>query len=66
MDPEEQKLKFKHDLTSMLLRWQLESDIDLTDMVGSVVEVINEVLGDGVIEFDADPEFLDKLPEEEE
>ena len=64
MDQEEQKLKFKHDLTSMLLRWQLESDIDLTDMVGAVVEVINEVLGDGVIEFDADPDFFENTEEE--
>ena len=59
---------FKHEILNVFTRWSEESDLSVTAMTQGAVDIINRMHGDDedTIEFEPDPEFLDKLNEEEE
>ena len=65
-DPNQQILKFQHELTNLYLRWTCESDLGPLDMAEASAEVINKMCSDTVIEFEPDQDFIDKIIEDEE
>lgn len=56
-------LKFKTEVLSVFRRWMEESDLEDMQMVEAVVEVINEFCQEDAVQFEPDPDFLDKLEE---
>ena len=66
---------FSEELLGVFVRWSEESDLGELEMAEAAAAVINSYCGDSFleledesdeIEFEADPEFLDKLENEEE
>jgi hypothetical protein len=57
--------KFKVELRSVFLRWWDESDLDEMDMRDAALEVIKEFC-ETSIGFEADPEFLKDINDDED
>lgn len=56
-------LKFKSELLSVFRRWLEESDLGDMELVEATVEVMNAFCEEDAVQFEADPDFLDKLEE---
>lgn len=59
-------LKFSEELLGVFIRWGEESDLDSMEMAEAATVVVNSFCDAEAMEFEPDPEFLDKLKEEEE
>ena len=58
------EVKFSTELLNLFNRWDEESDLTPLEMAEIAVIVINNVCGDGAIEFEADDAFFDGIEEE--